>query len=520
MPTEIATRERRVELSGVSGVSEERVPVLVGAAQLLQRDVEPVRALEPLGMLERVARGAAEDAALSANALQQLDSVGLIHVMAWNPQNGPRLLTDRIGVGPCREVVCGVGGETPVKLVNELARQIARGESKMALAVGCHNAMTLRRAREQDLALDWTVGGEGQPEVLVETVRGLSELEPQYGLAAPASVYPIFENALRAQRGLDLEIHRRRMGELFSPFTEVAARNPYAWFPRVRSPEELTTVTPQNRMVTFPYPKYLNAVMTTDQASAVLLMSAAQARALGIPEARWIYWLGGAEADEEAWFPSQRPNFAACPAMRASLTAALGRAGVTLDQIDRIDFYSCFPIAVSMACEMSGLAEDDPRGFTVTGGLPYAGGPGNNYGLHAIASMADELRAGRGPRGLVTGNGWYLTKHAALVLSAVGPSAAVESAAGEAEQDLVPRAPVPIVARAEGRASVETYTVIFERGGEPGRGIVIGRLESGERFIANTPNDVALLEAIVGREMIGTRGKVTHADGLNRFDPS
>ena len=142
------------------------------------------------------------------------------------------------------------------------------------------------------------------------------------------------------------------------------------------------------------------------------------ARALGIPEQRWIHWWGAANTEEEAWFPSERPDFAACPAMGDAVGGALAGAGVTLDEIDRFDFYSCFPVAVEMACEMIGLREDDPRGLTVTGGLPYAGGPGNNYTLHAVATMMEELRAEPGTRGLLTGIGWYLNKHAACVCSA------------------------------------------------------------------------------------------------------
>jgi len=507
----------------VSGVSEDRIPVLVGAAQRVERDVDLKRALEPVAALERVARGAAEDAELKPSALAELDTVAIPNIILWSPQNGPRLLAEKLGARPSRELTCGIGGETPVSLINELAQQIARGRSKMALVATSHLFRTRKKAGQAGVDLDWTLGGDGRPEMLVETLPGCSELEIQYGLAPPATVYPIFENALRARRGLDLETHRRRMGELFSRFTEVAARNPYAWFAKARSPEELTTVTAQNRMVAFPYPKLVNAVMETDQAAAALVMSAAQARALGVPESRWVYWLGGAGADEQAWFPVERPDFAACPALRASTHAALDRAGVSLDEIDRIDFYSCFPAAVSMACEMLGLAEDDPRGFTVAGGLPYAGGPGNGYNLHAVASMMDELRAGRGTRGLVTGNGWHLTKHAALVLSSVAPASPVVAEAGQVKQDPsdgIPRAPVSPVVAAEGRAAVETYTVVFGRGGEPERGIVIGRLASGERFLADTPNDATLLEDIVAREMVGAGGKVSRVNDRNRFDPA
>ena len=67
------------------------------------------------------------------------------------------------------------------------------------------------------------------------------------------------------------------------------------------------------------------------------------------------------------------------------------RAGIGIDQIDYIDLYSCFPVAVEIGAEELGLSLDDPRGFTITGGLPYAGGPGNNYAMHGIAAMQARL---------------------------------------------------------------------------------------------------------------------------------
>lgn len=38
-----------------------------------------------------------------------------------------------------------------------------------------------------------------------------------------------------------------------------------------------------------------------------------------------------------------------------------------------LDLYSCFPCVVQIAADVLGMAHDDPRGFTVTGGLPFYG---------------------------------------------------------------------------------------------------------------------------------------------------
>lgn len=500
------------------------LPVLVGAAQLLDRDSEPTQTLTPLQMLSNVAKAAAEDAGPASSILRAMDAIALVEVLAWHPTNGPRLLGESLGCeNLSAEYDCATGGETPVALINMMAERIYRGESEIALVAGSNNIRTIRTKRKAGMKLDWGSGGSGSPTQVGTTQPGSNEEEIRYGLDLPPSIYPIFENALRAARGLDLDQHRAAMGKLMSPFTKVAAANPDAWFPVERSAEELTTVTPQNRMVAFPYTKYLNAFMDTDQASSALLMSQAKARSLGVPEEKWVYWRGGAKQNEAQWFASTRPDFADCPAVKACHNAALERAGLGLDAIDAFDFYSCFPVAVSMACEMLDMSEADPRGYTVTGGLPYAGGPASAYSLHAIAAMMDRIRSGKANTGMVTGNGWYLTKHSAVVLANEPAETSNEPEFGTAWDDDSPEAKIPAVEvhnEANGPASVETYTVIFDREGRPARGIVIGRTDEGARFLANTPDDSALNEQVVEKEFIGARGQVRHVDGMNRFEPT
>jgi acetyl-CoA C-acetyltransferase len=493
-------------------------PILVGDAQLVQRDVDPVEALDPLAMLERVSREAAELAGGGAQLLADADTVAVIDIAAWGTKNVPGLLAEKIHASPAHELVTGIGGETPLVLVNELANRIAAGESRIAVVAGCNNIKTIRNAAKAGIELNWQAGGRGEPVMIGSRRLGSSEIENGYGLVAPTPVYPIFENALRAHRGLDLETHRVRLGALMSRFTEVAAKNPYAWFPTVRSAEELTTATSSNRMIAFPYTKYLNAVLDTDQAAGVVMMSVDAARAHGIQEDRWIYWWGGAHAEERAWYASERPNFAESAALRAAAQGALVNAGVGIGDVDAIDFYSCFPVAVEMACEMLGLDEADPRGLTLTGGLPYGGGPGNNYTLHSLATALDRLRDGSHRRAFVTGNGWYLTKHSAVVLSSEPKSgdfvpAAEVDVSGEAD-------PVALREAADGAAVVETYTVLYGRDGAPERGIVIGRLDDdGTRFIANTSSDREDLEQFVAVENVGRSGKVSVRDNRNHFEP-
>lgn len=504
-------------------MNEAHTPVIVGTAQLVDREADVDRHTEPLEMLARMAEGAAEDAGGGKALLSKLDTVALVGIAGWNPDNAPNLVATRIGASPARELITGTGGQVGVSLLNHVASEIVAGRSQLAFVGGCNNLKVLMKAISIGKQLEWTRGGAGKPQMVGGDEPGSTELEGQYGLRQPPDIYPLFENAYRAKLGLGLGEHALRMGRLFTGFTRVAAANPYAWFPTERSAEELITVTPANRMISFPYPKYLNAVLNTEQAAGLIVCSLAKAKSLGIAEDKYVYWWGGAHSRERAWWASERPKFTECPSMKDAHSSALANAGLQTSDIDHFDFYSCFPIAVQMACEMLSLDVRDARGFTVTGGLPYAGGPASAYTLHSLAEMCRVLRENPGNKGLVTGNGWYLTKHSAAVLSSSPrmdgvPLDGLVKHLPSTTMDTVPRA---VKRDAQGRAGIEAYTVSYDREGRPVCGIVVGTTDTGDRFIANTPSDLGFLEDFVAEEQVGCRGKVRQGEeSLLVFTPS
>jgi len=501
-------------------MKDETSVVLIGVGQAVQRDIDPARARGPVSLMAEAARAAGADSGLGPSLLSKLTAVAVVDVFAWQPGNAARLLAEAIGAKPARESVSTLGGNTPQAYVNYLAAEIAAGRCGLALMGGANVVGSMMKARSAGVRLDWPSGGEGSPERFGDDKQGSSDYENAHALYLPAHTYPVFENALRARRGLDPHEHNLRIGKMFAEFTKVASANPYAWFPVARSAEEIAAPSDSNRIVAFPYTKYMNAVMAVDQAAVVLLASVAEAKRLGVPEDRWVHFWGGGEASENPWYVSERPRLDRCPAMRFASMQALSRAGVAVGDVDFFDFYSCFPVAVEIACEGLGIAEDDPRGLTVTGGLPYFGGPGNNYTTHAIAAMAERLRARPGSKGLVTANGWYLTKHAAGVYAsapkASQPANIAEMSAADAEHR---EGPVTLVREPQGAAVIESYTVLYARDGRPETGVVVGRLESGGRFLAHTPQDPAILEEMVTREAVGRRGSVSAASPVNVFTP-
>jgi len=144
--------------------------------------------------------------------------------------------------------------------------------------------------------------------------------------------------------------------------------------------------------------------------------------------------------------------------------------------------------------------------LTVTGGLPYFGGPGNNYVMHSIAQMVSRMRRHPGAFGLVTANGNYVTRHAAGLYSTQPLDhewVREEPSILQRELDAMPKA--PFTETPSGTGTIESYTVVHSKSG-PELGIVVGRLADDTRFIANTPSDPALFADLERRDALGATG--------------
>jgi acetyl-CoA C-acetyltransferase len=508
----------------------DRTPVLIGAGQFTYRgkaDAAP----SPLDLVATAAERAASDAGLSADALAGIDALAVVGFTIDAPgglerlpvprlKNPPRSLARRLNAAPRHAVYSHMGGNSPQQMINHLSQRIAEGETELALAVGAEFLGSLMKRLRTGTPFPDGYGDDEteSPERIGDPRPGVTAQEAAHGLGFPVNTYPLFENALRARDGRSLADHQRRLGALMAPFSKVAAQNPEAWFPIARSAEELITVNDQNRMISYPYPKYLNAIMEVDQSAGVLIASVKKARELGVPENRWVYLHGRADASD-LWYPLQRQNYHSSPAIRLTGRRAFDMAGIGLGEVDFIDLYSCFPVAVEVAAEELGISLDDPRGLTVTGGLPYAGGPGNNYAMHSIAVMMQKLRAKPGAYGLVTANGWFLTKQSVGVYSTTPVQGEWVREDPKSIQALIDALPHPeIVERPQGRATIETYTVHHAREG-PRLGIIVGRDGQGRRFVANTPADQGSLMNLESREGVGRTGTVRPSpDGaLNIF---
>jgi acetyl-CoA C-acetyltransferase len=485
----------------VSSRLDPRTPVVVGVGQAAERINEPGYCALPAAELAAwAARAALDDCGASGLIAGSIDIVAATRQFEnsspyssaplGKSSNFPRSVARRIGANPPRAILDVVGGQTPQRLVTELAGVIASGAAEVALAFGADATSTARHFAGADLRPDFSETVEGELEDRGYGLRGMVQhYTAIHGLVDAPTQYALLENARRARLGLGTAVYAQRMGELFAPFTRVAAKNPYAAAPVERSAEELITVTGRNRMIADPYPRLLVARDQVNQGAAVLLMSVAAARRLGVPEHNWVYLRGHADLTEQSLL--ERIELGRAPSAPMAVAEALAVAGIGLDDLATFDLYSCFPIAVFNVCDGVHLAPDDPRGLTLTGGLPYFGGAGNNYSMHAIAETVAAMRSAPGQFGLVGANGGILSKYSVGVYS-TDPGEWAPDRSGELQEQIAAWPTTPVSDRADGLGTIETYTVRNDNG--RCTGVIVGRLESdGSRFLANPADDGDLL---------------------------
>jgi acetyl-CoA C-acetyltransferase len=506
-----------------------KTPILVGVGQVtapVPNDLS--NATSPQDLAAAAATIALNDALSAEQLADKIDVIAAVRTFAdTSPQwscpfgtsnNMPRSIALRIGADPAQAIYSSASGTMPQNLVNEFMVKLADGEADLVLLAGGETIASIKAALRADAKPDWSEEVEGELKDRGAMVgKMLTQLESSHRCVGGPPPYALLENARRANRGESIGDYAAAIGKLFQPFSKVANANPYAMFPEHMSADEIVQETKRNSYISFPFTRAMVAKDGVNQAAALLLTTVGKAKEFGIPESKWVYLHGYAEASEKRLL--ERENLAGSLALELAYKHALKCASISIDDVDFIDIYSCFPIAVYAVCDALGLSPDDPRGLTLTGGLPFFGGPGNNYSMHAIAELAEKLRAKEGSIGLVGANGGVLSKQSIGIYSCTPKVGGWQTCSSEALQCEVDATPsVSIDYSPDGAATIESYTVVFTRG-EPDYAIVIGRLESsGARFIANNfDGDSETLTLMLGSEMVGKPIHVVSKGYGNRF---
>ena len=463
-------------------------PILIGARQA----VEPIpadltTAASHAEIAGRAAQAALQDAGVSGGEVDWLACVRIFSDSSpayacpfGGADKFPRAVASRIGAMPDHAIYDVIGGQSPQTLVAEAAKALRGGEIKLALISGGEAIGNMRAAQRAGASLDWseTHAGEWTDRGPFNGPMIVSQTELAHGLMDAMMYYGFIETARRIKAGRSVSEHRAYMANLIAPMSERAAQNPYAMFPQAFSESEISNPTSANRNLISPFLKNMVAKDGVNQGAAVVMTTVGAARELGIAEEKWVYLRGHAEAQENLML--DRTDLSRSLAMDLVIKGALDAANIGTEDIDHADIYSCFPCVVDQAATQ--LSRKD-KPMTLTGGLPFFGGPGNNYTLHGICEVVRACRAAPGSIGLAHGNGGWMSKQAVGIYSTAWKEGEVFADKAAIATSIAAQASPGQTDSPSGEAAMESYIVQHKRGAPIGA-VVIGRQADGKRFYA------------------------------------
>ncbi len=488
----------------------EHTPVIVGVGQVNDKPADPQVGLEPLALMEAALRQADEDA--GGGWLARLDMLAIVDQISFRQQGDlSGRLAERIGA---THAICEKtqipSGDSPILLLNEAANRIASGQIKIAAIAG---GEALRTAAHRAAAAQGNEVSDHNATRAASTHR-THNFRQRYGLTAPVDVYPLYENAGRAAYGQSLDEAQNESAAIWSLFSEVADANPSAWIHKPATAERIRTPSADNRLIAFPYTKLMVANSSVNQGAGFIVTSLAEARRRGVADAHIVH-VGLGAAAHEPEDPLGRDRYDRSPSMDVSIRHCLALNGLTTADLDHVELYSCFPCVPKMARRVLGWPLDKPA--TVFGGLTFGGGPIGNYMSHAVVSMVLRLRE-NGRYGLLFANGGFATHNHTIIIGRV-PSTAAHFPRAFDFQDEADRArgPIPhVLEDYQGPATMETYTVLYERDGSAKWGVIVARTADGARTLAKVPgrDGVGITFLTDGRvEPVGSAGFIARGEG-------
>ena len=493
-------------------ISKQQQAVIIGVGEVTEKLQNGEIGREPMRLIVEACENALKDSGGDIGSLKSaISAVKIINQMGWPYANIASLSAQYLGLqtSDCEETP--VGGNMPTKYLADAARQIQSGEQQMVLIAGGEATASLVAAGKLKQRPEWTPPEEGQPRP-----RKAEFFHPEaikYGLNMPVDVYPLYDNAIRAEWGQSFAEAQQESGDIGAGMAVVAAANPNSWLGNPFSSAEISTPSEKNRMVVHPYTKWMIANPVVNQASACIVTTYEKAIALGVAEDKLVYVGSGIGGSEPRDILS-RSSFTEAHAMSSVLKKTL-QVNDMATVPDLVELYSCFPCVPKLARRALGLSETAV--LSVTGGLTFFGAAVNNYMGHAIAAMVHAIRAGKGENGLLYGNGEFVTKHHAVVLYRQPVNKPVENLDLQDDLDANYGEVPEVLSTYSGSSVLETYSLWYSRDVQPERAALICKTPDNKRHLAAV-NDAATLQALISaeKEMIGASGIAsTGDDGFN-----
>ena len=463
-------------------------PILIGVGQSVEAVPDDLTlAASHAEMAGRAAQAALKDADVLGARIDWLacvrtfsDSSPAYACSFGGPNKFPRAVAARIGAMPKQAIYDNLGGQSPQTLIAEAAQVLASGEATFAIIAGGEALANMRAAQRSGTTLDWSETHEGD-----WIDRGpfsgpmiISPSEMGHGLMDAMSYYGFIETARRKKAGRTVKEHRDYMAGLIAPMSERAEVNPFSMFQQRFSAQDIAVPSAANRHLVSPFLKNMVAKDGVNQGAAVVMTTVGQAEKIGIPREKWVFLRGYAQAEEKLML--ERTDLSRSLAMDVAIQGALDAADIAPSDIDHADIYSCFPCVIDQA---AGQLDRIGKPLTLTGGLPFFGGPGNNYTMHGICEVVSACRKSPGSLGLAHGNGGWMSKQAVGIYSTEWKAGDVFADKATIAEQVAAQVSPGQADTPSGEASLESYIVQYKRG-VPIGAVVIGQLPDKRRFYA------------------------------------
>ena len=381
-------------------------------------------------------------------------------------------------------------------LINSACHDITQGKIRASLIVGGearYKKILALKENKEFIETKLNIN----PDFYVKAADELQTKEEQDELGLMAvGYYAILETAYRKKNGLSLQEHKDKISNMYAEFSKVAANNPDGWIDSMKSAKDIKQVSKENPLQAFPYNKLHCSSWNVNQASAMILCSEDLADKLDIPRNKRVYPLVSSETNHMI-APIQRPKLSEPTGLDLAASFIKNICDEHKIQPNIYDLYSCFPVAVQMFADSLNLGSEDVK--TVTGGMPFAGGPLNNYMIHSTVKMVSEIRNNHSNIGLVTGVSGMMTKQA-FALWAKEPLIQFISKDVTEEAALIEH-PVEMSTQTNGMAIVLGYT-IFKDANKDMKVVIYGEDSQNKRKVLIS-KDKEIIKSMGEEEWVG-----------------
>jgi acetyl-CoA C-acetyltransferase len=469
-------------------------PVVVGIGSIQQKgnfkDLD-----EALVLMEQATQKAIEDST-NKDVTKYIDEISVPKGF-WKYRDPARWIAERNNIEKVKTSITKIG-VLQQNLLNTACNKIVNGEISASLIIGGESRYKILRSKiENQKYIETELNINPDNYIKASEDLTLREEEKELGSMA-VGYYAILESALRASLKKDLNGHNDDIAHMYSNFSKIAANNIDGWNEQPIDASLIKYQSKKNPLQAFPYNKYHCASWNVNQSCAMIICSETVADKLNIPIKKRVYPLASSETNHMI-ATLQRPNLIEPIGMKLAADFILDICKKHKLEIDDYDLYSCFPVAIQMFAISLGLKIDNQ--MTITGGMPFAGGPLNSYVLHSTVKLISKIRERKKGLGIITGVSGMMTKQSYALWSKNPDIDFIHKDFTDDAKNI--EKPVEISTDTMGEGEIIGYTIIKKN--THSKAIMYLNISGGKKRKLITSSDESIIRSMEEKEWVGKK---------------